>query len=226
MKKVLFCWSSGKDSALALAELRRSPEHEIVGLLTTVTEAYDRVSMHGVRRELLLAQAASLGLPLTQVLISTTCTNAEYEAKMQAALAPFQAQGVELVAFGDIFLEDLRRYREEKLALAGLHALFPLWQRPSAELARTLIAQGFRIIVTCVDTQVLAASFAGRDFDAAFLADLPPGVDPCGENGEFHSFVWDGPIFRQPIPVGRGERVLRLERYQYCDLLPAGAVHA
>lgn len=186
-----------------------------------MTETYDRISMHGVRRVLLEAQAASLGLPLEQVLIGAPCSNEEYEAKMRAVLARYQAEGVDAVVVGDIFLEDLRKYREDNLAKLDLKAVFPIWKRDTAEMAREFIRLGFKTIITCVDGEALDGAFVGREYDEAFLADLPAGVDPCGENGEFHSFVYDGPIFARPIPVKRGEIVLRDNRVHYCDLLPA-----
>lgn len=216
--KVWLAWSSGKDSAYSLHVLRSMPEVEVVGLLTTVNEAFDRVAMHAVRRELLLAQAAAAGLPLTIVNIPWPCPNEAYEAAMARAMATARSQGVEGVAFGDLFLEDIRRYREERLAPTGLTPLFPLWGRPTAALAEEMIASGLRASLTCVDPRVLAPSFAGRAFDRELLADLPKGVDPCGENGEFHTFAWDGPMFRRPVPVRRGEVVTR-DGFVFADLI-------
>jgi len=216
---VLFCWSGGKDSAMALHELRAAGDCRITALLTTITEEYDRISMHGVRRALLERQAESLGLPLHAVLIPPQCINATYEERMKEALAQHFARGVRRVAFGDIFLEDLRVYREKNLAQVGMEALFPIWKRDTRELAREFVRQGFRAIAVCVDPRVLDASFAGRELDASFFADLPRGVDPCGENGEFHTFVFDGPVFRAPIPIRVGEKVLR-DGFCFCDLLP------
>lgn len=221
MQKILLSWSSGKDSALALHVLRASGELEVAALLTTLTEPYNRVSMHGVRRELLEAQAAALGLPLEPVWIRPGASNADYETQLHAALAGWRARGTAAVAFGDLFLEDVRRYREDSLARAGLAALFPLWGRPTHALAREMLRLGLRAVVTCVDTQALDGSFAGREYDEAFLADLPAGVDPCGENGEFHTFVYAGPEFSQVVAFRLGERVLREERFMYADLLPA-----
>jgi uncharacterized protein (TIGR00290 family) len=218
--KVVVCWSSGKDCAYALHVLRSEGAHVVAGLLTTMTEGYDRVSMHGVRRELVLAQAAAAGLPLRIVWIPQNADNAIYEARMAEALAEHKSAGVQSVAFGDLFLEDLKKYREEKLAGAGLSALFPIWKRDTRELSRRMVAEGFRAILTCVDTQKLDARFAGREYDADLLADLPPGVDPCGENGEFHSFCYAGPMFDKPLPVRRGEVVLRAGRFNFCDVLP------
>jgi uncharacterized protein (TIGR00290 family) len=217
---VLFCWSGGKDSAMALHALRAARECRIAALLTTVTEEYDRISMHGVRRALLERQAESLGLPLHAVLIPPQCINATYEERMKEALAKHFARGVRRVAFGDIFLEDLRAYRENNLAKIGMQALFPIWKRDTRELAREFVRQGFRAITVCVDPRVLDASFAGRELDAAFFAELPPGVDPCGENGEFHTFVFDGPVFKTPIAFHIGEKVVR-DGFCFCDLLPA-----
>jgi uncharacterized protein (TIGR00290 family) len=215
---VLLSWSGGKDSALALHALRQTPGVEVAGLLTTVTEEYDRISMHGVRRVLLERQAEELGLPLSIVSIPPDCTNEIYEERMGAALAPHRERGIRRVAFGDLFLEDIRAYRENKLAGAGMAALFPVWGRDTADLAREFIAQAFAAILVCVDTEALDPVFAGRAFDAALLRDLPTGVDPCGENGEFHTFVHAGPIFRQPIAIRTGARETRLGRFRYCDL--------
>lgn len=219
-KKLLLSWSGGKDSAMALYELEKAREWEIAALLTTVTGDYDRVSMHGVRRELLESQAESLGLPLETILISKTCTNEEYETKMQRSLERFKSQGITNVAFGDIFLEDLRKYREDKLAIVGMEAVFPIWKRESSKLAQSFIRLGFQAITTCVDGQALDGRFAGRHYDQQFLAELPQGVDPCGENGEFHSFAFGGPIFKTPIAFEKGETVLRDNRFYFCDLLP------
>jgi len=216
---VLFCWSGGKDSAMALHALQLAQNHRITTLLTTVTEEYDRISMHGVRRVLLERQAESLGLPLHAVLIPPHCIHATYEAQMKEALTEHLARGVRRVAFGDIFLEELRVYRERNLAQLGMEALFPIWKRDTRELARDFLQLGFRAIAVCVDPRVLDMSFAGRVLDQSFFADLPPGVDPCGENGEFHTFVFDGPVFRTPIRFLTGERVLR-DGFCFCDLLP------
>jgi uncharacterized protein (TIGR00290 family) len=216
LEDVLFCWSGGKDSAMALHALRASREYRITALLTTITEEYDRISMHGV---LLERQADSLGLPLHAVLIPPQCINATYEERMKEALAKHFDRGLRRVAFGDIFLEDLRVYREQNLAQIGMQALFPIWKRDTRELAREFVRQGFRAIAVCVDPRVLDASFAGRELDAAFFAELPPGVDPCGENGEFHTFVFDGPVFKTPIAFRIGEKVLR-DGFCFCDLLP------
>jgi uncharacterized protein (TIGR00290 family) len=216
---VLFCWSGGKDSAMALHALRAANDCRVTALLTTITEEYDRISMHGVRRALLERQAESLGLPLHAVLIPPQCINATYEERMKEALAQHFARGVRRVAFGDIFLEDLRIYREKNLAQVGMQALFPIWKRDTRELAREFVRLGFRAITVCVDPRVLDASFAGRELDASFFVDLPPGVDPCGENGEFHTFVFDGPVFKKPITCRVGEKVLR-DGFCFCDLQP------
>jgi uncharacterized protein (TIGR00290 family) len=216
---VLFCWSGGKDSAMALHALQSAHGRRVAALLTTVTEEYDRISMHGVRRVLLERQAASIGLPLHAVLIPPQCINTTYEARMKGALNEHLHRGVQQVAFGDIFLEDLRAYRERNLAQLGMEALFPIWKRDTRELAREFLRLRFQAIAVCVDPRVLDSSFAGRVLDESFFADLPEGVDPCGENGEFHTFVFDGPIFRTPVRYVAGERVLR-DGFCFCDLLP------
>ena len=219
MEKTPFCWSGGKDSAIALYEIQKSKKYNIVSLLTTITEGYDRISMHGVRRVLVEQQAKSLGLPIEEIFISKASSNEEYESKMREVLIRFKKDGVSAVAFGDIFLEDLRRYRENNLLKLGMKGLFPIWGRDTAELARTFIDLGFRAITTCVDSKVLDKRFVGRVIDAHFLDELPPGVDPAGENGEFHSFVFDGPIFGERIAYTLGEQVLR-DSFYFCDLLP------
>jgi len=220
---ILFCWSGGKDSAMALHALSQRPDARAVALLTTVTETYDRISMHGVRRELLVQQAQSIGLPLHEVRIPPQCVNPIYEARMEEALRIYYAEGVRTVAFGDIFLQDLRAYREKNLARIGMTALFPIWTRDTRELIRSFQAARFRAVAACIDPKVLDRSFVGRELDASFFRDLPSGVDPCGENGEFHTFVFDGPIFHNPIPVRPGEIVER-DSFIYCDLLPSEGV--
>jgi uncharacterized protein (TIGR00290 family) len=217
---VLFSWSGGKDSAMALHVLRSAGTHRVTALLTTVTEEFDRISMHGVRRVLLKQQAESIGLPLHAVLIPPQSVNAIYELRMKEALEEHFAVGVRRVAFGDIFLEDLRMYREQNLAQIGMQALFPIWKRDSRELARDFLRLGFQAITVCVDPRILDSSFVGRILDGSFFADLPPGVDPCGENGEFHTFVFDGPVFQTPVRFTPGEKVLR-DGFYFCDLLPA-----
>jgi uncharacterized protein (TIGR00290 family) len=215
---ILFCWSGGKDSAMALHTLLQQSDIRIAALLTTVTEGYERISMHGVRRELLERQAQSAGLPLHEVRIPPQCVNPIYEARMEEALRFHLAQGVRKVAFGDIFLEDLRAYREKNLARIGMTALFPIWKRDTRELIRQFHASRFRAVAVCVDSKVLDPSFAGRELDESFFRDLPAQADPCGENGEFHTFVFDGPIFRSHIPVRTGEIVNR-DGFIFCDLM-------
>jgi uncharacterized protein (TIGR00290 family) len=207
--KALLSWSSGKDSAWSLYVLRADGDVEVAGLLTTVNEAYGRVAMHAVRVELLEAQATAAGLPLWQIPLPNPCSNDVYEAAMRAAVERARAEEIAAFAFGDLFLEDIRAYREERLRDTGLRPLFPIWRRPTRQLAGEMIAAGLRARVTCVDPKQLPASFAGRDFDESFLADLPPGVDPCGERGEFHTFAYDGPMFSRAIPIRSGEIVER-----------------
>jgi len=204
---------------MALHALQSAQSHRVTALLTTVTEEFDRISMHGVRRVLLERQAESIGLPLHAVLIPPQCVNATYEARMNEALNEHLGRGVRRVAFGDIFLEDLRVYREQNLAQIGMEALFPIWKRDSRELTHEFLRFGFQAVTVCVDPRVLDSSFAGRILDESFFADLPPGVDPCGENGEFHTFVFDGPVFQEPIQFVIGEKVLR-DGFYFCDLLP------
>lgn len=219
-EKMLFAWSSGKDSARALHEIRQAGRYDVVSLLTTVTEGYERISMHGVRISLVEQQSEAIGLPLKKVYIPIESSNENYETAMRDALVRYKAQGVTGVAFGDLFLEDLKAYREKKLAEVGMTAVFPLWKRDTGELARSFMAQGFRAVITCVDSQVLGGEFSGRLYDEQFLSDLPPHVDPCGENGEFHSFVFDGPLFRKPVRFQKGEIVVRENRFYFCELLP------
>ena len=218
--KVILAWSGGKDSALALYELQKTENYEVAALLTTITRDYDRTSMHGLRRILLERQAKSLGFALEKVFISKNTTNEEYESKMREALAKYLTAGVSSVVFGDIFLEDVRKYREDNLSKLGMKAIFPVWKSDTTELAHTFIDSGFKAVVTCVDSNVLDKVFVGRVFDEQFLSELPATVDPCGENGEFHSFVYDGPIFGERILHTIGEVVLRENRFYYCDLMP------
>jgi len=219
-EKVLVSWSGGKDSALALHGIGVQGDFEVAALLTTVTEEYGRVSMHGIRRILLEQQAESLGYPLEPVLVSRKASNEEWESRIQEVLEKHREQGVTAVVFGDIFLEDLRTYREENLDRVGLRGVFPLWKRETVELARDFIGLGFRAVVTCVDTEALNREFSGREYDSRFVTELPAVVDPCGENGEFHTFVYDGPVFHRRVGHTVGERVLRDNRFSFCDVLP------
>jgi uncharacterized protein (TIGR00290 family) len=205
---------------MALYELQKSTEYEVLTLLTTVTEGYDRVSMHGLRSSLLDMQARSLRTPLEQARLPMNASNEAYEERFKEVLLRYREKGVSSVAFGDVFLEDIREYRERNLSEVGMKAIFPIWKRDSDELARTFIREGFRAITICVDTDVLDETFVGRSFDEGFLARLPSNVDPCGENGEFHSFVYAGPIFHEPIGFKKGEIVLRDNRFCFCDLIP------
>jgi uncharacterized protein (TIGR00290 family) len=216
---VVVCWSGGKDSCLALPWVLARPDLRVEALLTTLTANFDRISMHGVRRELLEQQADALGLPLHQVTISKGAANEEYERKMGEALASYYARGIETIVFGDLFLEDIRAYRERMLATHGMRGLYPLWGLDTGALIRDFIGQGFRAAVVCIDPQKLAPSFAGRLIDDALLADLPTSVDPCGENGEFHTFVFDGQIFKAPVRFSFGEKVCR-DSFWFCDLIP------
>lgn len=214
---LVFSWSGGKDSAMALHALLRNPDFEVVALLTTVTEIYDRISMHGVRRELLHRQAESIGLPVEEVTIPPQCPNSVYEERMGETILRYRGRGIRHVGFGDIFLEDLRAYRENKLMRADMTAVFPIWKVDTRELAARFIREKFRAITVCIDPRKLDPSFAGRALEASFFRDLPQDVDPCGENGEFHTFVFDGPIFREPITVEMGVVVER-ESFVFCDL--------
>ncbi len=203
---------------MALHCLLRDPACKVVGLLTTVTEGYERISMHGVRRELLHQQAASIGLPLQEVRIPPQCSNSIYESRMQETVLRYRDRGILHLGFGDIFLRDLRAYRESNLARAGMFALFPLWDVDTRDLAARFVSDGFRASTACLDPRKLDKSFAGRELDASFFGELPEGVDPCGENGEFHTFVFDGPIFQSPVPIVAGEVVER-DGFVFCDLL-------
>lgn len=218
MSKALLSWSGGKDCALALERVRQQGEYEIIGLLTTVTEGYNRISMHGVRRTLLEEQAESLGLPLEIVYIPQAATNAIYEQRMGETLERHRDQGVETVIFGDLFLADIRAYREKQTARVGMKTTFPLWGEPTEQLIQQFIADGYKAITVCVDSQALPQQFVGRCLDGDFMRELPSAIDPCGENGEFHTFVYDGPVFQYPLPIKKGEIVLRDERFYYCDL--------
>ena len=218
--KAIVSWSTGKDSAFALHRTREQGKLEIAGLLSTVTEGFARVSMHGVREQLLDAQAMALNLPCRKVEIPSPCSNATYEERLAKALETARAQGITHVVFGDLFLEDIRAYREAQLTRLGLQGDFPLWRSDTALLADEMIRSGLRAILTCVDRQKLDSSFAGRAFDHKFLRELPSGVDPCGENGEFHTFAHDGPMFGAAIPVSVGQTVER-EGFLFTDPLPA-----
>jgi uncharacterized protein (TIGR00290 family) len=218
--RILLSWSSGKDSAWALYLLQKNRPGAVAGLLTTVNETVDRVAMHGVRRDVLEAQAQALGLPLHVIPLPHPCSNDVYESRMRTAVREAAAAGYTHVAFGDLYLEDVRRYRERQLEGSGLVPMFPVWKIPTDILARDMIAAGLRARLSCVDTRVLGPSFAGRDFNATLIADLPKGVDPCGENGEFHTCVYDGPMFEQPLRLGVGDRETR-EPFVWADLILA-----
>jgi len=217
LKRVALSWSSGKDSAWSLHLLRQDPGIEVVALFTTINQEFDRVAMHAVRRALSELQAEAAGLPLWTVPLPWPCSNEQYEARMRELCDRALSEGVQAMAFGDLFLADIRAYREKQLAGTGLEPIFPVWQIPTHKLANDMIRSGLRAKITCVDPKVLPREFAGRDFDAKFLADLPPGIDPCGENGEFHSFVYAGPMFRRPIPVETGDIVER-DGFIFADL--------
>jgi uncharacterized protein (TIGR00290 family) len=218
--QALLCWSSGKDSAWTLHVLRQRREVDVVGLLTTINDVHARVAMHAVRLALLEAQAEAVGLPLWKVPIPSPCSNQQYEAAMGEAIRKALAAGVTVMAFGDLFLEDIRRYREQQLAGTGLTPIFPIWGLPTPALARDMVAAGLQARLTCVDPKQLPASFAGREFDPALLRDLPAGVDPCGERGEFHTFAYAGPMFQRTVPVRSGEIVER-DGFVFADLLMA-----
>ena len=215
--KLILSWSSGKDSAFALHQLRLAQTYDVVGLLTTINEVHDRVAMHAVRRELLRAQARHAGLPLFEIDLPFPCSNQDYEARMRAFVARALALDVSAVAFGDLFLEDVRAYRERQLAETGLSPVFPLWGKPTPALAREMIASGLQAKLTCVDPKQISANFAGRSFDQALLDELPAGADPCGERGEFHTFVWAGPMFDKPLQIRSGEVVER-DGFVFADL--------
>ncbi len=217
MKPVLMSWSGGKDSCLALYEIQKSPDYRVAALLTTITREYDRISMHGVRRALLERQATSLGLPLHQVLISKGANNEEYETAMAQAFNEYHQNGIDSVVFGDLFLEEVRAYRDQFLAKHGMKGLYPVWQRNTANFIKEFIELAFKAVLSCVDSKTLDKSFAGKTIDEAFISSLPTNVDPCGENGEFHTFVYDGPNFAKPVEFSLGEVILR-EGFWFRDL--------
>lgn len=218
-ERILLGWSGGKDSALALREILRAGQFEVAALVTTCTEGYDRISMHGVRCALLDRQVAELGIPLRKVFIPQRASNDEYEARMKQAFGEYKSFGITKVAFGDLFLEDIRRYRNRLLAAIGMTALYPVWGMNTRDLARAFVRDGFRAVLVCTDPRALDKSFAGRTLDDTLLDDLPAPVDPCGENGEFHTFVFQAPIFNQSIRCACGEIVLR-DHFYFADLLP------
>ncbi len=217
LHKTWVSWSSGKDSAFALHQLRKQKEFEVTGLLTTINDTFQRVAMHSVREALLMRQAKELSLPLHRVKIPYPCSNEIYEKQMLGAIEEARRQGVSHMMFGDLFLEDIRTYREKRLEYTGITPVFPIWKRPTDILAREMIASGVKAIITCVDPKQLPASFAGRQFDERFLTDLPKGVDPCGERGEFHTFVYDGPMFQNSINVRAGE-IIERDGFVFADV--------
>lgn len=218
MQQVLMSWSGGKDSALALYQIQREQNYRVAALLTTMTRDYDRISMHGVRRVLLERQAESLGLPLHQILISKGATNQEYETKMEEAFSMYRESGINSVVFGDLFLQEIRDYRDQFLTRHNMRGIYPVWKRDTTQFIKEFIELGFKAVITCVDSKLLDSSFAGMLIDENFLAALPSHVDPCGENGEFHSFVFDGPVFKEAVKYSIGEKVLR-EDFWFSDLL-------
>ena len=222
--KAILCWSSGKDCAWALHVLRQTGNVDVVALLTTINEVHDRVAMHAVRNVLLHAQAEAVGIPLWPVLIPSPCSNAEYEAAMSAALERARSSGITVAAFGDLFLEDVRHYREVKMAGTGIQPVFPIWGIPTHVLARDMVSGGLRARLTCVNPNELAPCFAGREFDSALLDELPATVDPCGERGEFHTFAYDGPMFQHPVAIEAGE-VIERDGFVFADLFPGCPSH-
>lgn len=219
-KKVILSWSGGKDSSLALYEILKRGQYEIESLLTTVTSDYDRVSMHGLRTSLLEQQSESLNIPLKKVFITKNASNDEYESNFNKAVLGFKQDGIKDVIFGDLYLEDIKKYREALLKKIDMECIFPIWKRDTRKLAHEFIDLGFKAITVCVDSNILGKEFVGREFDEQFLNDLPSNIDPCGENGEFHTFTYDGPIYENTIDYSLGEIVLRDERFYYCDILP------
>lgn len=216
---VVMSWSGGKDSALALWKLRNDPHYKVVALLTTLSETYRRIVMHGVREDILDAQAEQIGLPLHKVWLSEKPDNREFESRMGGALRHFRDAGIRLVAHGDLFLEDVRAYRDQNLAGLGMQGVYPLWGADTATLAREFTHRGFKARLSCVDGEKLGPHYAGREFDYVLQQDLPVSIEPCGEYGEFHSCVYAGPIFRKPLSLHNGVRLTRMNRFHYCDLL-------
>lgn len=220
MEKAILSWSGGKDAAMALEQVLKKGTFQVAALLTTVTKDYDRISMHGVRRQLLEKQAEALGLPLEIVMIPKDANNQIYEQRMEELLLQYKEQGVNTVIFGDLFLEDIRQYREDQLARVGMKGFFPLWKEPIDQVVGHFLKNKYQAITVCVDSERLPKEFVGQAIDEAFFKELPTGVDPCGENGEFHTFVYDAPTFKAPINIEKGEIQLRDERFYFCDLLP------
>jgi uncharacterized protein (TIGR00290 family) len=219
-KPLVVSWSGGKDSTLALHEILNNRNYEIHSLITTVTEGYDRISIHGVRNELLEKQVLSIGIPLSKVSIPKDSKNEQYESALKKVLLKFKNEGINEIVFGDIFLEDVKKYRDELLNKLDMKGVYPIWKKDSKELARKFIELGFKAVTTCVDSQQIHKIFVGREYDSEFLNDLPNSADHCGENGEFHTFVYDGPLFDKKIDFTKGEIVFRDDRFYYCDLLP------
>jgi len=219
-KPLVVSWSGGKDSTLALNEILNNSDYEVQSLITTVTEGYDRISIHGVRNELLEQQVQSIGLPLDRVSIPKDSTNDQYESALKKVLLKFNNEGINELVFGDIFLEDVKKYRDELLDKLDMKGVYPIWKKDSKELARKFIELGFKAVTTCIDSQQIDKKFVGREYDFEFLNDLPNSADPCGENGEFHTFVYDGPLFDKKIDFTKGEIVFRDNRFYYCDLIP------
>ena len=217
--RLIVSWSGGKDSTSALYNILRLGEYEVISLMCTVTEEYDRISVHGVRRELLIKQADSLGIDLNVIYIPKNCTNKQYESSIESALVNFRKNGINMVLFGDIYLEDVKIYRDKFLDKLSMRAIYPLWLRDSNELANDFIESGFRAITTCVDSTQLGKEFAGMEYNNEFLRNLPHDCDPCGENGEFHTFVYEGPIFKNKIEVNKGKTIMRDKRFYYTDLI-------
>jgi len=218
-KPLVVSWSGGKDSTLALHEILNNRNYEVHSLITTVTEGYDRISIHGVRNELLEKQVQSIGLPLHKVSIPKDSTNEQYESALKKVLLKFKNKGINEIVFGDIFLEDVKKYRDELLNKLNMKGVYPIWKKDSKELARKFIELGFKAVTTCVDSQQIDKKFVGREYDSEFLNDLPNSADHCGENGEFHTFVYDGPLFDKKIDFTKGEIVFRDDRFYYCDLI-------